>query len=144
LPGKFGFGVVFILFNEVSIMINLIENASLADSAWSIIEDEDSEWGMFQQGNRRVSGVAEVRYRIIKTLEHEGLPSDAQLIHKVFNISDVEGLWFLRTDIMQDLSLRYGEEEARIILGEITPLFEGLVPESMFRPNYVRFQQSGH
>jgi hypothetical protein len=125
-------------------MINVTKKATSADSAWSIIEDEDSEWSMFQPSNWPASSVAEVRYRIIETLEHEGLPSDALLIHKVFTIGDVEGLWFLRTDIMQDLSLRYGEEEARIILGEITPLFVGLVPESMFRPNHVPFQQSGH
>jgi hypothetical protein len=125
-------------------MSHLSENVSMADSAWSIIDDEGSQWNMPEPSNTRPSSIAEVRYRIIKTLEHEGLPSDALLIQKVFMISDVEGLWFLRTDIMQDLSLRYGEEEARIILGEITPLFVGLVPESMFRPSHVPFEQSGH
>ncbi len=129
-------------------MINSSENSSLADSTWSLMEDEDSKWSIFAQGSRvqqdesHVLRTAEVRYRIVKTLEHEGLPSDALLMRKVFTISDVEGLWFFRTDIMQDLSLRFGELEAQTIMGDITPLFAGLVPDSMFRPAHIPFAPS--
>ncbi len=128
--------------------MNLLETSSPADSAWSIIEDEDSDWGVFaqpewlQHPKLQVRRAAQVRHRIIKTLEHEGLPSDATLMRKVFTINDVEGLWFFRTDIMQDLSLRFGEQEAQIIMGDITPLFAGLVPDSMFRPAHIPFEQS--
>jgi hypothetical protein len=143
-----GYGLVLIQFSEVSIMTNLVENSSLADSAWSLIEDEDSNWSLFKQGGRTqqdkwdVLRTVEVRYRIIKTLEHEGLPSDAPVMRRVFAINDLEGLWFLRTDIMQDLSLRFGELEAQIVMGDITPLFAGLVPDSMFRSAHIPFAQT--
>ncbi len=127
-------------------MMNLLENPPSADSAWSLIEDEDSDWSVFDQGagiqrdKVHVFRAADVRYRIIKTLEHEGLPSDALVMRKISTISDVEGLWFLRTDMMQDLSLRFGEQEAQIVMGDITPLFTGLVPDSMFRRAHVPFE----
>jgi hypothetical protein len=145
---SFGLGLVSILFNEISIMMNLREDSSSADSAWSIIEDEDSDWGAFAQRDwlqhpkLHDCRAAQVRYRIIKTLEHEGLPSDALLMQKVFTINDVEGLWFFRTDIMHDLSMRFGEQEAQIIMGDITPLFAGLVPDSMFRRTHIPFEQA--
>jgi hypothetical protein len=125
-------------------MFQLGESVPMADSAWSLIDDEKNQWSMFAHARRHVTCVAEVRYRIIETLEHEGLPYDDKLMRKVFTISDIEGLWFLRTDIMHDLSLRFGEQEAQTIMGDITPLFVGLVPESMFRPDHVPFRKSGY
>jgi hypothetical protein len=43
---------------------------------------------------------------------------------------------------MHDLSMRFGEQEAQIIMGDITPLFAGLVPDSMFRRTHIPFEQS--
>ncbi len=119
-------------------MFYLTKNSLSTESFWRLFQSQKTN----EASDTDPVLTLEVRYRIIETLEHEGLPGDAPLIRKVRAASDVAGLWFLRADIMHDLSLRYGELEAQTIMGDITPLFAGLVPDSLFRPAHIPFSQS--
>ena len=44
---------------------------------------------------------------------------------------DVQTLWYLRSDLMGVLASRKGEATARAQLGDITPLFQGLLPRGL-------------
>ncbi|MGA8514759.1 MAG: hypothetical protein WB821_08300, partial [Burkholderiaceae bacterium] len=77
-----------------------------------------------------------VRSRIIETLQQDGLVLESPLMHKVLHATDVHGLWFLRPDIMQAISLRQSEERARSVMERITSLFVGSMPESLFKQSH--------
>lgn len=76
----------------------------------------------------------EVRLRIIQTLKQRGLSDRSPLIGRVARATDLQDLWYLRPDIMQSLSALHGEVQAgSIMMGNITPLFVGLLPKGLFR-----------
>jgi hypothetical protein len=112
----------------------LKKSSSLVESIWSLFKEQDERTVVLSDVLRTV----DVRYRMIETLESNGLNDDSPLLRKVINVSDAQGLWFLRPEVMQHLSLQYGEQEARSIMGNITPLFAGLVPQSLYSPTQIR------
>jgi hypothetical protein len=44
--------------------------------------------------------------------------------------SDIQALWYLRTDLLSLLADEYNEQEARARLATITEMFRGLVPDN--------------
>ena len=44
--------------------------------------------------------------------------------------SDIQALWYLRTDLLSLLADEYSEQEARARLATITEMFRGLIPEN--------------
>ena len=62
-----------------------------------------------------------------------------QVLTRIRFSSDVEGLWYLRGDVMAVLSAIRGEQAARQFMDGLTPLFEGLLPRSLTnRPARLR------
>ena len=45
--------------------------------------------------------------------------------------NDIQGLWYLRGDVLAALASVHGESKARQKLQRITPMFRGLVPGSL-------------
>ncbi len=105
-----------------------IENTSFTESFWS--HDESSPYESCQER------ASKVRNQIIETLELDGLVLELPLMHRVLNATDIQCLWFLRPDIMQAISLRQSEEQARSVMERITSLFVGSMPESLFRQRH--------
>lgn len=54
-----------------------------------------------------------------------------QVLTRIRFSNDVEGLWYLRGDVMALLSTTRGELAARQYVDGLTPLFEGLLPRSL-------------
>jgi hypothetical protein len=50
------------------------------------------------------------------------------LFLKLHRTTEIEGLWFLRPELMLFLSNHMGEEQAMEKLRNVTALFDGLVP----------------
>lgn len=62
-----------------------------------------------------------------------------QVLTRIRFSNDVEGLWYLRGDVMSLLSASRGELAARQYVDELTLLFEGLLPRSLTnRPARLR------
>lgn len=51
---------------------------------------------------------------------------------ELLNASEVQTLWYLRSDVMHLLCHRSGEAAARAVLHDITTLFQGHVPAALF------------
>jgi hypothetical protein len=106
-----------------------IENTSFTESFWS--HDESSPYESCMER------ATKVRCQIIETLQQDGLVLESPLMHKVLKATDIQVLWFLRPDIMQAISLRQSEEQARSVMERITSLFVGSMPESLFKPRHL-------
>lgn len=66
----------------------------------------------------------------------QSVPSKAlapivRLTCRIGSSPDAQGLWYLRSEVMAMLSASKGESEARRQMDAITPLFKGLLPESL-------------
>ena len=53
------------------------------------------------------------------------------LARRIRMATDVQGLWYLRGDLMSALAAAYGETRARHDVAEITKAFHGLLPRGM-------------
>lgn len=54
-----------------------------------------------------------------------------RLSHRILMASDIEALWFLRSDVMQLLCVSDGEEQARRELDAVSARFNGLLPAGL-------------
>lgn len=55
-------------------------------------------------------------------------PDQARIWGRVLYASDIQALWYLRSDMMTLLAHPLGETEARSRLATVTALFAGLLP----------------
>jgi hypothetical protein len=99
------------------------------DSFWNWLTGEAPG----HDGMASVERTMVLRHRIIDRLRRAGLSENSNLMYRVVNVPDLQGLWFMRPEIMRSLSSLHGEERAGRIMGTITQLFWGLLPETMFR-----------
>ncbi|WP_048440656.1 hypothetical protein [Caenimonas sp. SL110] len=60
--------------------------------------------------------------------EGERVPS---LRRRIAYAGEIQGLWFLRGELMAVLANLHGETVARELIGEVSQLFDGLVPEGL-------------
>lgn len=78
----------------------------------------------------------DIRQAMIKALEHKDWSAHATLGDRIMFAEDLMDLWFLRSELMQVVSSRYGEMMAHRALREISDMFEGLLPKNMnYRPS---------
>lgn len=87
----------------------------------------ESFWAML---GRDVSGVPEVvvegiRARMLQALDDNGLEHEAHLDVKISFATDIDALWYLRSDLMNAICSSRGESVAREALTEITAMFKG-------------------
>ncbi|MBK6293809.1 MAG: hypothetical protein IPF55_05265 [Rhodoferax sp.] len=78
-------------------------------------------------GNR----IESIRQAMLESLGDSGRSAFPAIERRVRFASDVQGLWYLRGDMMEALSSLQGEYMARRKMDEISVLFQGALPRSM-------------
>ena len=76
--------------------------------------------------------IEDIRQAMLDGLGDEGCTSFSGLERRVLFAADLQGLWYLRSDIMAAISSIQGESVASQKLRHITHMFEGLLPKGMF------------
>jgi hypothetical protein len=78
------------------------------------------------------SGMEDIREAMLALLEQTGSSKQfANVIRRVRYANDIQGLWYLRGDLMAALASVDGEMAAREKVQKITKMFQGLVPGSL-------------
>ncbi|MDB5964469.1 MAG: hypothetical protein JWQ72_969, partial [Polaromonas sp.] len=74
----------------------------------------------------------------------EGQPTARalRLAHRLQACQDAQALWYLRSDLMQELSARLGEREARRRLDALSEQFDGLLPLGLTAGHAARSRQA--
>ncbi|MDP3702199.1 MAG: hypothetical protein Q8R72_14980 [Hylemonella sp.] len=75
--------------------------------------------------------IEDIRQAMIDCLGDEGCQSYPHIERRVLFAPDLQGLWYLRADIMVVISSLQGEGVANQKIRIITGMFEGLLPRSM-------------
>ena len=84
----------------------------------------------------RAKQLEHIREAMLSSLDFADDADLFPLERRIRNAKDVQGLWYLRADLMLILAGRLGETAARAKLEHITALFQGLLPRSlMARPS---------
>ena len=58
-------------------------------------------------------------------------PRATRAARRIYYATDLQSLWFLRTELMAVLAARYGEATARERLDSLTERFEDLLPKRL-------------
>jgi hypothetical protein len=72
--------------------------------------------------------VERIRHAMLFALDEYIMENELALELQLMSAGDIEGLWFLRTDVMYAIAARRGETVARDCLTQITALFVGHYP----------------
>ena len=75
--------------------------------------------------------IEDIRQVMLDSLGDEGCLSFPHIERRVLFAPDLQGLWYLRSDIMVAISSMQGESEANTKIRQITCMFEGLLPKGM-------------
>ena len=88
--------------------------------------------GMLSDSAARAgSRVEEIRQAMLESLGDSGRSAFPAIERRVGFASDVQGLWYLRGEMMEALSSLQGEYMARRKIDEVSTLFRGVLPSSM-------------
>ena len=83
--------------------------------------------------------IEDIRQAMLDSLGDEGCSSFPQIERRVLFAPDLQGLWYLRADMMVALSSLQGERVASQKIRHLTQMFEGLLPKGMVsRPGGLR------
>lgn len=83
--------------------------------------------------------IEDIRQAMLDSLGDEGCASYPHIERRVLFAPDLQGLWYLRSDIMVAISSLQGEVVASQRIRQITGMFEGLLPRGMVtRPGATR------
>lgn len=80
---------------------------------------------------RHACRIEDIRQAMLDSLGDEGCTCYPHIERRVLFAPDLQGLWYLRSDIMVVLSSLQGEMIASQRIRQITRMFEGLLPGSM-------------
>jgi hypothetical protein len=87
--------------------------------------------GFHSDEPRTVFRIEDIRQAMLDSLGNEGCSSFSHLERRVLFAADLQGLWYLRSDIMAAISSSQGEFVASQKLRQITSMFDGLLPRGM-------------
>ncbi|WP_427912151.1 hypothetical protein ACPWT1_16080 [Ramlibacter sp. MMS24-I3-19] len=73
-------------------------------------------------------GTEDIRTSMLELLGHGGFSRFPQLTRRIRYAGELQGLWYLRGDLMAAVASMYGEAIARERLREVSELFQGLLP----------------
>jgi hypothetical protein len=76
-------------------------------------------------------GTDDIREAMLALLGDAGMKQFANVTRRIRFANDVQGLWYLRGDLMAALAALHGEAEARQKVLKITHMFNGLLPGSL-------------
>jgi hypothetical protein len=83
--------------------------------------------------------IEDIRQAMLDSLGEEGCANYPHIERRVLFAPDLQGLWYLRSDIMVAISSLKGEMVASQRIRQITGMFEGLLPTGMIsRPSSAR------
>lgn len=88
--------------------------------------------GLPSEEARRSVQVERVRKTMLDSLGSHGCSVYPRIERRILLAADLQSLWYLRSDLMAALSTLEDEFTARQQLHQITSMFEGLLPKSMF------------
>lgn len=107
----------------------LYKKSTFTESIWGWLMREDAST-TYENSQLLILGV---HRQILDTLEQGGVPFESALMHRLTNATELQDVWYARTDIMQVLCKLHGEAAAWDIMDGITPMFEGFIPPSLFK-----------
>jgi hypothetical protein len=73
----------------------------------------------------------DIRAMMLNTLGEKGAASFSALRRRLMFASDLQGLWYLRSEWMGAISSLYGEREAAKELSKLNIQFEGMLSKGM-------------
>lgn len=74
------------------------------------------------------SSIEDIREAMLAALAADGARQFLQLTRRIRYASDIQGLWYLRGDLMAALAAMHGEVQARRQIQIISDLFQGMLP----------------
>jgi hypothetical protein len=77
------------------------------------------------------TGMEDVREAMLALLGEAGTKRFAPVTRRIRYANDIQGLWYLRGDLMAALAAMHGEAAAREQIQQITRMFQGLLPGSL-------------
>lgn len=77
------------------------------------------------------SNMEDIREAMLALLGDNGMRQFANVTRRIRYANDVQGLWYLRGDLMAALAGLHGESVARQKVQQITRMFDGLLPGSL-------------
>ena len=86
----------------------------------------------------RDQGLEEVRRAMLHSLMGLTGCEVARMNMRLRYAGDIEALWYLRSDLLDTLTLLRGEAIAQTVLDRITPMFQGQLPLSLRVPQMPR------
>lgn len=82
----------------------------------------------------RNQDLEDIRYAMIQSLAGLSGGDVARMNMRLRYAGDIEALWYLRSDLLDTLTLLRGEAIAQTVLDRITPMFQGQLPLSLRVP----------
>lgn len=79
----------------------------------------------------RNPGLEEVRRAMLQSLSGVSGCEVARMNMRLRYASDIEALWYLRSDLQRTLAALRGERRAQSLLVQLTALFQGRLPQSL-------------
>lgn len=77
------------------------------------------------------TGTEDIREAMLALLGDSGSKQFANVTRRIRYANDIQGLWYLRGDLMAALATTLGEAGARQQVQRITQMFQGLLPGSL-------------
>lgn len=77
------------------------------------------------------TGTEDIREAMLALLGESGTKQFANVTRRIRYANDIQGLWYLRGDLMAALASTKGEMAARREVQQITRMFDGLLPGSL-------------
>jgi hypothetical protein len=77
------------------------------------------------------TGTEDIREAMLAALAESGGRQFANVTRRLRYANDIQGLWYLRGDLLAALASVHGESDARKKVQRITRMFHGLLPGSL-------------
>ncbi len=71
-----------------------------------------------------------IRHAMLGVLGDDGPTDYPALVRRIKYTDDVNGLWFLRSELMGALASMYGENRGREVMEHLSHMFKGYVPDA--------------
>ena len=81
--------------------------------------------------SRLEESIEDIREAMLELLGDDGAQRFPQVTRRVRYAGDIQGLWYLRGDLMAVLAALHGEARAREQVGAISEMLDGLLPSSL-------------
>ncbi|HSV51985.1 MAG TPA: hypothetical protein VLJ57_07705 [Burkholderiaceae bacterium] len=99
---------------------------SFKNSVQSLLGSLPLQSTAFKEGR-----IDEIRLAMLACLGEAGARHFPHVERRIRFSGDVEGLWFLRGDVLAAVAMTHGEAHARKRIERITAMFKGLIPEGL-------------